>query len=179
VWHAFKGNVGVDFVWLSVHESPIAFGKATDAGMGVPEMQSALQRFETVANCSPGLALGYEVIASDRAFEAPSYIASNACNLRDDTTMADLGDLAGHIRGTIGGMESWNGVPFYALDPITGGPNSPDRVIFTVHENATAWATRMGDLVTSDAGQALGRHFGKLMDCSVAFWLGEQVIAPE
>ena len=169
----------MDLLWMTVHQSPQAYGASTDARLGNAEMQAALARFETVADCNPGLALARTVIEGSIEFKPPTYVSANACHFKDGVSDDDLGDLASHIQSTLGSLEAWKGVPFYSFAPLTGGPDSMDRVLFTVHESATKWAERTGALVTSDAGQSLYRHFGALMSCNAGHFLGERVLPVE
>ena len=176
VWHLLKGSAPVDFIWLSYHESPIAYGNSLDATASNAAVQAAIARFDTVATCGTGLALARPIVEAELNFTGPSYIISDTCKVHDNLRQGDMDDLRGHIQSVFSSMDALQGVPVFQLQPITGDADTPDVVMFSVHESATAWATRAVEYYGSDEGQSLERHREKLMSCSTGHFSGEQMV---
>ena len=60
----------------------------------------------------------------------------------------------------------------YQLVPATGRPETPDIVVFAVHDNTAAWAENFDYLGENPAGQAVTRHFNAILDCNMSLWTG-------
>lgn len=177
VLNQFKGSAPFDFAWLTFHQNLAAFGAATDAEAAAPELATVGARFDAVATCTANLGAIRPVFQDRSAMaEDPTFIALNACSARGTMSAGDIQDLRGHINGTLGSMDSFKNVFMFSIQPITTNANSADVYLFTAHDNTTGWANRMSELRASEAGQSLGRHFEKTMECNTSLWQSERVI---
>ena len=174
-WHNYKGSSPADFLWMTFHESPLAYGANIDAIAAEPATAPIFERFQETADCTAALAIGRPVVQVETDFEGPTYINALVCELHDGVTNDDLGDLAGHYRSVWGALDTLSDVPLFTLQPVTGS-DTPDRVIVSVHKSGTDWAEDVSALVTSDEGQALFRHRNALMECHANHWRGELMI---
>ncbi len=84
-----------------------------------------------------------------------------------------MGDLLGHIAEVVGGSENRPNA-MYTVNPLTGG--LADVFVFGVYDNTSAWTSLVGEVVSSPEGQALGRHFNAILDCSLSLWTSQQVV---
>ncbi|MGI9325621.1 MAG: hypothetical protein ACR2PZ_10410 [Pseudomonadales bacterium] len=177
VLHAFKGVDNADFVWLAFHENLTAFGASTQAEFAAPELASVNDRFAAVATCQSNLGLVYPIFQSRAEVSAdPTFIASSACNAHAPMGMGARRDLAGHISGVLSSLDSFKEAFAWAIEPTTGTANSADVYFFVAHDNAAGWAKRTAELVASEGGQRLGRHFDSAMECSRSLWRSERVL---
>ncbi len=181
-WSLYKGDPGFDFVWLSPHANMGAFAAAADAGAGEEALAGVGERFDAVARCTAGFGAIRQVFEREGAEPDgdTTLVSASGCRLRQGVGAADIADLSGHIADVMTGLGNNAPNAAYAISPVTGGPTSPDLVLFTVNNNMTAYANFVGSLFGSEEGASLGRHFNAVADCSLALWTGQQVIeAPE
>jgi hypothetical protein len=178
VWTHLKGTAPVDFIWLSVHESLVAYGEFSDAGAASSEMAEVLDRYDTVATCQPNLAVGVPVIAPDPDADAPASatLATYACKIRGGGGTDVLGDLNGHIVDVNEAMGDAGLAAAFQLTPLTSDPQGPDVVLVAAAENTAAWTRYISGLNTSPGGQSLIRHFNAVLDCGMNLWISNQVI---
>jgi len=182
VWNLYKGGIPLDFVWFTAHESLAAFAENADAGFGKEELASAVERFNTVASCQPGM-MAIRPIFTREGEEAdgggnPTLISSSACSFQPGADQSNLADLGAHIAGVLKGMGDEAPISVYGMTPITGGPNLAEVYLFNLNESATSWSNFITQFVTTDAGQRLSRHFNSVLDCSVSLWGAQRVIDP-
>ncbi len=179
MWSLVKGDVNFDLLWLEPHQNFAAFGAALDAEAAAEEMAGVQARFDAITDCSPRIGLIHAAFQKDENNPPTgnAFISSNACRLNKGVTPAHLNDLRMHVNGVLGNMGDVAPNAVYTITPTTGGPTTPDFVLFTVNDSSAAYAKFVGGLVTSEAGQRLGRHLNMLGDCNSAMWGGEQMIA--
>ena len=174
-WKSFSD---IDLLWFNVHEDFAAFAKQADAGAGNADMAAVGERFDSVADCNSGL-LNREVIFDGGKFEIenpPAVIGSNACMLKKGVRTGDLDDLWSHAKMVLGSIKEYENHIAFRSTPITPGPTTPDIFIYSVHESATAMATKQAAFAKSEGGSGLARHFNSLLDCTNSFWIGRPVI---
>jgi hypothetical protein len=178
LWTRNKGTLPSELVWFSVHESLAAFGAFDDASAASGEMAAVTERYDNVLTCQDNLAVVTEV--SSRTVEpgGQTTIESHACAFRPGANMDSMSDLRAHIKAVNDAMGDSAPIGVYQLVPATGGPETPDVVMFAVHDNTVAWAANTDYLGENPAGQAVTRHFNAIFDCNMSLWTGEQVIAP-
>ncbi len=178
VWHTFKGNPDLDFLWLNVHENLEAFGRSNDRAAIAEEMSTVMERFGAVADCESNLSYVRQVFNGGQPAVGtpPSFINAFACRFKDGARAEDLSDLEDNLRGTMGSLETHRAFQLYASERITGVADAPDVFYFGVHDDATAWSSRTASLFSSPAGAQLSRHFNSILDCSNALFIGEQVV---
>lgn len=183
VWNLYKGGIPLDFVWFTAHESLAAFGANADAGFGKEELDLALERFNTVGSCQAGMMTIRDLFVREGAEAdgggAPTLVSSSACSFQPGADESDLRDLGDHIAGVLKGMGDEAPISVYGMRPITGGPNIRDVYVFNLNESASAWSGFIANLVTSEAGQRLGRHFDSVLDCDQSMWGAQRVIDPQ
>lgn len=181
VWNHFRGGATADVIWFNNYENEADWAKQTDASAGSAEMAGVNARFETVVDCSPGLATRKSVYASENfAVDGNSaVISSNACMLNDGVTSASLDDLWDHANGVLSNMDEYSNFLLYASNPVTPGANSADLYLYGVSDSLTSWAAGRAAFGGTDAGQQLGRHFRAMMTCTSDLWIGQQVVGGE
>ena len=179
VWHASKGASPADFIWMSVHENLAAYGAATQAIADSEAVSAAVARFDTVAKCQSNLGSARTVREGKPLPEGEgTFIVSNMCKTKGPMSIGDIQDFRGHIGDVMDGMKSFEQVTVYSIVPMTGGPESPDVVLFGVHDSVGGWASRSAEMAASPAGQSLQRHAEAILECSTSMWNSEQVISP-
>jgi hypothetical protein len=175
IWTPWKSFSDIDMLWFNVHEDFAAFAARADAGAGSAEMAAVAERFDSVADCNSGL-MSREVVFDGGKFEIknpPAVIGSNACMLRKGVRTDDLKELWGHARTVLGGMKEYENHIVYATTPLTPGAASPDIFVYSVHESATAMATKQAAFMKSEDGSLLASHFDSLLDCNNSLWIGQ------
>ena len=180
VWHAFKGGAPVDFIWMSVHESLEAYGTATQTIEDSAALSAAVARFDTVAECRSNLGSA-RVVREGKPLPAGegALVSSNLCKAKGAVSSGDVNDLRGHINAVLDGSKSFEQVSVYSIVPMTGDANSPDVVLFSVHDSVAGWARRSTELASSAAGQSLRRHFDAMLECASSLWHSEQVVSAQ
>jgi len=181
MWSLVKGDVGFDLLWLAPHQNFAAFAAAVDAESAASEVADVQARFDQVATCTARIGTIQTVFqreGADNVGDGSTIISSSACSLKPGVEPADVEDLRGHISGVLGGIGDRAPNSVYTISPTTGGPNTPELVLFTVNDSMTSYANFTGSLFGTEEGQSLGRHFRAVADCSLALWTGQQVIAP-
>jgi hypothetical protein len=178
LWTLNKGAAPYDLVWLSAHQNLAAFGAFADANAASSDMAAVGERYDDVVGCQATLATIDEVSSREVEIGAPTTIDSYLCMYRPGASMASMGDLRAHAKLVNDAMGDSAPIGVYQLNPATGGPDTPDVVMFAVHSNTSAWAAYTDHLGTNPAGQALVRHFNAVLDCNMSLWIGERVIAP-
>jgi len=181
VWNHFKGSANADVIWFNNYTDMMDFAKQSDAAAGSSEMASVNQRFDTIVDCTPGLA-SRETVYDSGDFTVTggsAIISSNACMLNDGVTSKDLDDLWSHAKSVLSSMDEYNNFLFFASTPVTRGVNSADLYLYGVSDNLTAWAKGRAAFGASDAGQSLSRHLQVLMNCTADLWIGQQVVGGE
>jgi hypothetical protein len=178
LWTHMKGTAPVDLVWLTAHESLVAYGAFTDAGAASSDMAAIRPRYDTVVTCQDGLAVVIPVIAPDPEGPGPngSTLATYACNFQPGSGPADLPDLTDHVAGVNAGMGEAGLDAAFQITPLTAGPGGADVVLVAAAASTEKWATYQATLNTTPDGQSLIRHFNAIVDCSMNLWGSEQVI---
>jgi len=180
LWTLIKGDLPFDLVWLAPHQNLGAYAASADAQAAADELSDVTARFYDAATCTARLGTVRTVFPSelpDRV-DAPAIVTAFACDLREGASPADIADLEGHIAGVLGAMGDNAPTATVSITPTTGGDNTSDWVLFNVFDSMTSWASFVGGLFTSDAGQQLVRHFGGVADCEQAIWSSQRTIAP-
>ena len=180
LWSLIKGDLPFELIWLAPHQNLSAYAASADAQAAADELSDVTARFYDAATCTPRLATTRSVFqreVPDRG-DAPAIVTAFACSERQGGDAVDIADLEGHIAGVLGGMGDTAPSAVFSLTPTTGGPNTPDWVLFSVFDSMTSWANFVGGLFGSDAGQQLVRHFGGVADCEQAIWSSQRMIAP-
>ena len=178
LWTRNKGTLPSELVWFSVHESLAAFGAFDDANAASSDMAAVNERYDRVLTCQNNLAVVTEVSSREVEPGGQTTIDSYACAFRPGASMASMTDLRAHMKAVNDAMGDSAPIGVYQLNPATGGPDTPDVVVFAVHDNTAAWAANTVYLGENPAGQAVVRHFNAVLDCNMSLWTGEQVIAP-
>jgi hypothetical protein len=181
IWELEKGNTPVDVVWFDLHENLSAYAASADAASGSTELAAANARFETVITCQAGLG-SVQTIQQRGELDpdaGPAFVSSSACMVKHGYSEQDVADLVQHIAGVAAEMGDKAPSASYIATPITSGPDTPDLYVFSVNPNVTAWSQFVAELTTTPAGQMLGRHFNKVLDCSMSMWTGQWAIAPQ
>ena len=181
LWTHMKGTAPVDFVWLSVHESLVAYGASADAEAASSEIAAVNVRYDTVARCQPNLGVAIPVIAPDPDGAGPdgATLATYACTFQKGSSAADLGDLTNHIAGVNAGMGDAGLAAAFQITPLTSDQQGPDVVFVAAAESTAAWATNIATLQTTPEGQAMVRHFNAVVDCGMNLWTSEQLIGDD
>ena len=179
-WQPIKTSAGApDFLWFSYHQNAAAYGQFSDTMAESAEMQKASQRFEAMSDCYSALNSQQQIFdGGEPPSSPPGYLHSFACNYRHGADESSLADLNNHIAGYLGGSDLYKSFLVFQSTSLTPGPTSPDLRMFTVSNNAAEWGARQDALQASEEGQALGRHFRAVLDCTQAHWSGENVVAP-
>lgn len=180
LWSLIKGDLPFDVVWLAPHQNLAAYAAAADAQAAADELSDVGARFNSAVTCTPRMGNTRSVFqreVPDRG-DAPAIVTAFACGLRHAVAAVDIADLEGHIADVLGGMEDNAPSAVFSLTPTTGGANTSDWLLFSVFDNMTSWASFVGGLSGSDAGQQLVRHFGAVVDCDQAIWSSQRTIAP-
>jgi hypothetical protein len=178
IWTPWKSFSDIDLLWFNVHEDFAAFAKQADAGAGSAEMAAVTEKFDSVADCNSGL-MSREVVFDGGKFEIenpPAIIGSNACMLKKGMRADDLTQLWSHARTVLGSMKEYENHIVFATTPLTPGPATPDIFVYSVHESATAMATKQAALMKTEGGRLLASHFNSLLDCNNSFWIGQSAI---
>lgn len=179
VWSLIKGDGQYELLWFNVHDNLKAYGAATDA-YAAADMAAADDRFDTVASCTSNIATVNQFF--EREVEPVEgddtvVVSSSACQFRHGVGAAHVPDLTGHIAGVLGEMGDNAPTGVFMADPITGGgPVQIDRFIFNVNDDMSSWSNFVSSLVTSEAGQRLGRHFNMVFNCTASLWAAQQVV---
>ncbi len=181
VWNALKGGVPMDFLWMSPHENLDAFAAAIDEFAAAPDLSGVQARFDSVADCQPGLNQTMLVHSREAAEDTDdtAHIVSFACDINHGMNSNDLPDLRAHIGGVMGSMGDNSPNFSVMVQPITGGANVRDVYMFSVYDNVSAWSKFVGAMLPSEAGQSLVRHFNVVLSCDQTMWTGMQVIGGE
>ena len=181
VWTPYKTSSSTsDLLWFSNYENLAAFAATADAQAASPEMTAVQARFDSVVKCNT--AIGTRNLIFDGGeldVTPPAIITSNACNLKPGVGAAELKDLWGHVRATMGGMDEHKNGVFYSYTPITTSSTTPDLFLYGVSDTVTDWANKRAAFAASQAGPSLGRHFQALMECNNSLWMGQQVVPPQ
>lgn len=181
VWTPYKTNSSTsDLLWFSNYENLAAFAATADAQAASAEMAEVQAGFDSVVKCTS--ALGTRNLIFDGGgldLTPPVIITSSTCNLNPGVGAADLEDLWGHVRGTLGDMDEYKNGTFYSYTPITTSSTTPDLFLYGVNDTVTDWANKRAAFGASKAGASLGRHFQAVMECNNSLWRGQQVIPPQ
>lgn len=178
VWTLYKGAGPAQVIWHTPYENLNAWAAASDAGFAKPEMAEVDARFDAVTTCTPVMGTVRPIYMRE-GMEEPTqetFVASSACRLKDGADRTAIADLTNHIAGVTEGMGDKAPRAAYVITPMTRGPQTPDVVFFNVNDSASSWAAFVEQLLTTDAGAALGRHFNAIVDCDLSLWGGRQVI---
>jgi hypothetical protein len=181
VWSLSKGDLPFDLVWLTPHANMVAFAEASDAEAASSDMSGIGARFDAVVNCTAGLGALTPVFGTPPSPEGAgqaALVSGSACSIKHGMGAAEVQDLRDHIAGVVGSLGDNAPNFMFTLSPVTSGPNSPDILLFTVNESLTSYAKFREDIRTSEGGAMLGRHFNTVLDCSLALWNSQRVIAP-
>ena len=180
VWTPYKTTATSDLLWFSHHENLAAFAATADAGAASPEMTAVQARFDSVVKCNTAIGTNNLIFdGGELDVTPPAIITSNACNLKPGVGAAELKDLWGHVRATLGGMEEYKNGVFYSHTPITSSSTTPDLFLYGVSDTVTDWASKRAAFAASQAGPSLGRHFQAVMECNNSLWMGQRVIPPQ
>jgi len=178
LWTRNKGTSQFGLIWFTAHENLAAFAAFADASAASSEMAAVGTRYDSVVTCQANLAAVMQVSARNVTPGGPTTINSYACNFRPGASMDSMGDLRAHIKSVNDARGDSAPIGVYQLNPATAGPETPDVVVFAVHQNMAAWAANVAFLNGDPDGQALVRHFTAILDCNMSLWDGEQVITP-
>jgi hypothetical protein len=180
VWTPVKvmGTGVPDVLWFNTFDNGMAFAKSADAFAGSAAMEKVTDRFNSVMDCQSAIA-SREVMFDGGEFAVenpPAIIVSNACNMHQGIRYSDMGELWGHARNVLGGIEAYKNHMSFVTTPMTPGPGAPDLYLYSVHENMTAWATKRAAFQSSAGGALLASHFQSLLDCTTSVWAGQRVV---
>ena len=179
MWSLLKGDVDFDLLWLAPHASFAAFAAAADAEAAADELLDVTARFDSAITCLPRVGNLQAMFQNESLGDgepSASVVSSSACQLKPGIGALHMQDLGDHIAGVLGGIGSNAPNAVYAMSSMTGGPTTPEFVLFTVNESLTSYANFTGTLSGSAEGQRLGRHFNMVAECNLAMWTTQQVI---
>ena len=182
LWTLNRGDVPFDIVWLTPHADMVAFAEASDAESASSDMANVDARFNTVVDCTASLGAIAPVFQRaapdpDRAGE-PAFVGGSACNFRPGMGPDSFRDLRNHLNGVLSTMGDDAPNFAFTVTPITDSPTSPDLFLFSVNDSLTAWAKFYAGVRANEGGPMLGRHFNSVLDCNLALWDSQRVIAP-
>ena len=178
MWSLVKGDIAFDLIWHAPHENLAAYAASADEQAAADELSDVTARFYSAADCTPRLGIVRNVFERAERGDGTKVITSFACGLRGGVSPADIADLEGHAARVFDSMGENAPDSSLSITPTTGGPTSPDYVIFNVFDSMTAWSDFVTELLGSADGQQLGRHLANVAECTQAIWTSQRVIDP-
>ena len=178
VWNRFKGGPNVDFLWMNVHPNLAAFAAHTE-DMAKSEMSGVVDKFNAMASCGSAFSGARVIFAGGQppVTEPPGVVESYGCFFTHGRGQSDLADLGAHIADYNRNAPNTESLVIIGTNPMTPGPNTPDRFIFGVHEDMSTWAARTAEVRSSPAGQRMLRHFGTVFGkCYSALWSSQMMV---
>ena len=177
LWNLTKGDASIDHVRFSVHRNLGAFGASADAMEASGIGPAVLERFSSVSDCVAGMSMA-QMIFLRGVPDGSVFISAAACNYIDGSSQESLTELISHIRNVMEGMGDHAPAFSTALAPFTpGAPGSPDVTLYNGYENATGWSNYVRELFTTEAGQRLRDHQGRVLECGgLTLWSSQQVV---
>lgn len=178
LWTLTEGDAQIDYVWFNVHLDSGAYDTWADAREASGIGAAVLKRFSFVADCVAGTSAAQMIfplgnpVAS--APDGPVFIAAESCSYIDAASQKDLKDLLTHMHDVMKGMGDNAPAFSTALEPFTSG--EPDVILYSGFENAAGWSSYVRELRSTDAGERLRNHKGRVLDCSnPTLWSSQQL----
>jgi len=106
-------------------------------------------------------------------------VASNACRIKDGVSREDMVDLENHIAGVRTAMGDQAPLITASIRMITRGPNTPDWVLFSTHNNMTQRGNSLTTMRQMEQAQSQFRHWRTKLDCSFSLWRAQQVMGAD
>ena len=183
MWSLIKGNVSYDTVWLNVHQNLGAFGANNDAWAASGLGEEVLERFYDVSDCSTGMA-GFYPIFQKEGFTPPEQgstrvVATLGCTFNHGVDIDHMPDLANHMSETMASMGDAAPMVAVGLRPFTARPpGSPDVILVSAFNSMSGWTNYVDQLFSTPAGETLRNHMDLILDCDVALWGSQTMVAP-
>ena len=180
MWSLVKGDVPIDAVWLAPHQNLAAWAASVEAEAAADELADVQARFYSAVDCTARLGTIRQIFAREGAQDdgdGQAFISALACGLHDGVGPAGVADLHGHMAATFGGLGEAAPNLSYSISPVTGGPNTPDMVMFNVFDGPVAYANFVNALFGDGSNASLGRHLRAVADCNIALWDSTQMLA--
>jgi hypothetical protein len=175
IWTPFRAQTDVDSVWFSIHANLNAFGAVSDLLSG-EDGQAVQARYFEHADCGASLMELTPIYSAETVeFTRPTIIEAFRCSLNPGKTMADVQPVVEEWRAWIEGQGGWDNYMAFMMTPIAAATPF-DLYYFGVHENASAYAARTTETITSDTGSAINAKFGEVHRCEATTWIGRNVI---
>lgn len=178
VWSLFKGSAGIDFVWLTPHDSLAAYAAGVEANAANP-LPGVDARFDAVATCETNLANLAPVYQGEGPTSdgAPAFVSAFSCNAKPGVGPNQMQDLRNHIAGVVGTLGDDAPRFMFSSTPITSGANSPDVRLFAVNDSISDWVKFTTAVGNSEGGPQLLRHFQMVLECGQALFTSQQVVS--
>lgn len=174
LWSHFRGNSQVDLIWHSIYGSLAEWAAETDAAMGKPEMAGVNAKFDEAVDCRTVIGTLKPIHVGKGERPERNFVSAYTCQVNDGVNRQDVGDLVKHLQQVVTAQGDAAPGLVALIEPMTGGPNISDVVIFNLSESVSAWAEFMGG-IQSDGGM-LRRHFNTTLDCSLNLYNSRKVI---
>lgn len=177
LWTPLVGTVDLDFLWFDVSPSLDAWAADSEKFIGSPEGEANEAQFGEIVECSSSMSWSRQIYQGKGQVggNPPVVISSSSCKLKHGQAMADVEDLITHINGVLpqtGAHDDFVGymnIPFQSQADV-------DLRFMGVYNSLSEWSAGVSALQSTEAGQMLGRHFNRVMDCKSSMWLGERII---
>ena len=183
MWSLNKGNIAYDTVWLNVHQNLGAFGANSDAWAASGLADDVLDRFYDVSTCGTGLANLYPIFQKE-GYTPPEQdstrvVATLGCTFKHGRGLDQMPDLSNHMSRTMASMGDAAPELAVGLRPFTAGPpGSPDVILVSAYKNMTGWTNYVAQLFSTPAGETMRNHMNLILDCDVALWGSQTMVAP-
>lgn len=178
LWNLVKGDAGMSHVWFNVHPNMAAYGVSADAlaSSGIEAQVSS--RFASVSDCVAGMGAARMISQRGEVPKAPVFIAAKSCHYVNGAGAEQLDDLLINLSDVMNGMGDKAPAFLTALMPFTlRASGAPDVVLYSGHENASAWSHYVTELSNTDAGERFNKHIESTLNCGdLSIWSSQGVV---
>ena len=148
--------------------------------MASAQMSKAQARYDDIATCRGVMGAMNVLHSRGVGTESDNYVvASNACRIKDGVSREDMVDLENHIAGVRTAMGDQAPLITASIRMITRGPNTPDWVLFSTHNNMTQRGNSLTTMRQMEQAQSQFRHWRTKLDCSFSLWRAQQVMGSD
>ena len=181
LWEPMTGTSGeIDFLWFNNYENLNAFGTTGDTYWGSTEGPAAQAKFDEIIECTSSLSSRQEIFNSGTlGANPPVTINVSSCQLNHGQTMnRSVPDFVTHLQDVLGSMDEYENFMAYMMVPMLSQTDVDLRFV-AVHNSTSDYSAAMTALLTTEAGQMLGRHFRTVFDCKSSLWSGERIMSSD